>query len=53
MYKGIVKKQVSDGPRLKPQWDVYGAAMGCEDAARALELIPAQEVSQQHNFGIV
>ena len=32
---------------------VNGTAMGCEDAARALELIPAQEVSQQHNFGIV
>jgi len=35
------------------EWDVNGSAMECKDAVRALKLIPAQEVSQQHNLGVV
>jgi hypothetical protein len=38
---------------MGPQKDVYGAAIGCEDAARALELIAAKKVSQQHDLGVV
>ena len=72
MYKGIVKKQVSDRPRLKlgrfrlmgrqsrskgRAWDCNRMSMGLQwdaDMLREqLELIPAQEVSQQHNLGVV
>jgi hypothetical protein len=35
------------------EWDVNGSSMDVQRDARTLQMIAAQEISQQHDLGVV